>query len=105
MGHKGKKRREPGEPKFPIRAEAAVEEEIDLHGLAIDEAMVQVELALARWRNRSGACIRVIHGKSSGTRESIKGMLLHNLETVWKGKVRTFRQEFGNPGSSLVFLS
>jgi hypothetical protein len=60
-------------------------------------------MALARWRNRPGACIRVIHGKSSGTRDSIKGMLRHNLETRWKGKVAAFRQEPANPGATLVF--
>lgn len=85
------------------RIAAAVEEELDLHGLAIDEAMAQVELAMARWRNRPGACIRVIHGKSSGSRDSIKGMLRHNLETRWKGKVAAFRQEPANPGATLIF--
>jgi DNA-nicking Smr family endonuclease len=87
----------------PVRIAAAVEEELDLHGLAIDEAMAQVEMALARWRNRPGACIRVIHGKSSGTRDSIKGMFRHNLETRWKGKVAAYRQEPANPGATLVF--
>jgi DNA-nicking Smr family endonuclease len=117
MGLKGKKRREPGAGKpfgagkpaaagKPVlRFEAPVEEEIDLHGLAIDEAMVQVELALARWRNHPGACLRIIHGKSSGTKDSIKGTLRHNLETRWKNKVRTFRQEIANPGACLVFLA
>lgn len=85
------------------RIAPAVEEELDLHGLAIDEAMALVELAFARWRNRPGACIRVIHGKSSGTRDSIKGMLRHNLETRWKGKVDSFRQEPANPGATLIF--
>ncbi|HKP94676.1 MAG TPA: Smr/MutS family protein [Fibrobacteria bacterium] len=80
-----------------------VEEEIDLHGLAIDEAMVQVELALARWRHRPGACLRVIHGQSSGSKDSIKGALRRNLETRWKGRIRLFRQEPGNPGATLVF--
>lgn len=87
----------------PGRIAATVEEELDLHGMAIDEAMAQVELALARWRIRPGACIRIIHGKSSGSRDSIKGMLRHNLETRWKGKVATFRQEPANPGATLVF--
>ncbi len=107
----------PGEKSAPVRAAAGsasrsarfglppqVEEEIDLHGLAIDEAMVQVELALARWRNRPGACIRVIHGQSSGSKISIKGMLKRNLETQWKGRIRSFRPELGNPGATLVFL-
>ncbi|GEM_PF-1502608 len=108
MGHKGKKRNAPATPpspvsKAPFRLQAQVDEEIDLHGLAIDEAMVLVEQALARWRNRPGACIRIIHGKSSGTKDSIKGMLRLNLETRWKNRVRSFRQEPANPGASLVF--
>lgn len=109
MAHKGRKRhtppdKNPGGKPLP-RLEPSVEEELDLHGLAIDEAMAQVELALARWRNRPGACLRVIHGQSSGTRESIKGMLRRNLETRWKSQVRVFRQELGNPGATLVFLA
>jgi DNA-nicking Smr family endonuclease len=108
MGNKGRKKPErapsgEGQGPRPGRITAAVEEELDLHGLAIDEAMAQVEMALARWRNRPGACIRVIHGKSSGTRDSIKGMFRHNLETRWKGKVAAFRQEPANPGATLVF--
>src|SRR5262245_20340159 len=101
MGRKGTKRSEA--PRIASRPETTVEEEIDLHGLAIDEAMVQVELALARWRNRPGSCIRIVHGQSSGSKDSIKGMLRWNLETRWKNRVRTFRQEPGNPGATLVF--
>jgi DNA-nicking Smr family endonuclease len=81
-----------------------VEEELDLHGLAIDEAMAQVELALARWRRHAGACLRIIHGRSSGNENSIKGSLRRNLETKWKGKIGSFRPEPGNPGATLVFL-
>jgi DNA-nicking Smr family endonuclease len=110
MGHKDRKRRPSrengaagGKP-FP-KVELQVEEELDLHGLAIDEAMVQVQLALARWRNRPGACLRIIHGHSTGTRESIKGMLRRNLEGQWRSQVRVFRQEPGNPGATLVFLA
>jgi DNA-nicking Smr family endonuclease len=109
MGNKGKKRRGGGRehtaPKPMARIETTVDEEIDLHGLAIDEAMVQVELALARWAKRPGACLRVIHGQSSGTRDSIKGALRRNLETLWKNKVQSFRQEFANPGSTLVRMA
>ncbi|MDQ3003248.1 MAG: Smr/MutS family protein [Fibrobacterota bacterium] len=105
MGNKGKKRRGSAEPNPVRRIETPVDEEIDLHGLAIDEAMVQVELALARWGKRPGACLRIIHGQSSGTRDSIKGALRRNLESSWKNKVRSFRQEFANPGSTLVLVA
>lgn len=105
MGNKGKKHGGGGPPKPVHRIETPVDEEIDLHGLAIDEAMVQVGLALARWGKRPGACLRIIHGQSSGTRDSIKGALRRNLESLWKNKVRSFRQEFANPGSTLVLVA
>jgi DNA-nicking Smr family endonuclease len=81
-----------------------IDEDLDLHGLAIDEAMVQVEQALARYRRGVSACIRIIHGKSSGTHDSIKGSLRRNLETRWSNRIRSFRPESGNPGATLVFL-
>ncbi len=117
MGHKGARRGGPGKdspeggsaskrgqmrsPALPV----PVVEELDLHGMAIDEAMVQVELALARWRGRPGACIRVIHGQSSGSKVSIKGTLRRNLGSTWKGRIRAFRQEPANPGATLVFVA
>ncbi|MEO6094963.1 MAG: Smr/MutS family protein [Fibrobacteria bacterium] len=93
-----------GPKAFSGRLETMADEDLDLHGLAIDEAMVQAELALARWRTRPGACIRIIHGKSSGPRDSIKGALKFNLETRWKNRIAAFRQEPANPGATLIFL-
>lgn len=86
----------PRELPFPV------EEEVDLHGLAVDEAMVQAELALDRHRGRKGAVLRFIHGHSSGASGSIKGALKRNLETVWKSRIASFRPEPGNPGATLV---
>ena len=103
MKKKGKKP-SPVTSKPFLRFESPVEEEVDLHGLAIDEAMVQAELAIARWKKHPGACIRFIHGKSSGNQNSIKGALRRNLETAWKHAVRSFRPELANPGATLVSL-
>ncbi len=86
------------------RALLQVEEEVDLHGLAVDEALVQAELALERHRGRAGAVVRLIHGHSSGTAGSIKGALLRQLAGPWKGRVESFRPEPGNPGATLVRL-
>ena len=127
MGRKGGNRRKPADTGRPTRKDPKgkdqesrradrkpfaasalnleVDEEIDLHGFAIDEAMVLVEQALGRWGNHPGACIRIIHGKSAGNHDSIKGKLRYNLETVWKKRVKSFRQEFANTGASLVFLA
>jgi DNA-nicking Smr family endonuclease len=88
----------------PVRLPFPVEEEVDLHGLAVDEAMVQAELALGRWRGRPGAVLRFIHGHSSGNTGSIKGALKRSLETLWKSRVRSVKPEPGNPGATLVKL-
>lgn len=87
-----------------VRLPFPVEEEVDLHGMAVDEAMVQAELALKRWQGRSGAVLRFIHGHSSGNAGSIKGALKRSLETLWKNRVRSVKPEPGNPGATLVKL-
>ncbi len=89
--------------RFP-RPEIAVDEEVDLHGLAVDEAMVAAELALKRHARTPGAVLRFVHGHSSGSTGSIKGALKRNLETVWSARVQGFRPEPGNPGATLVKL-
>lgn len=84
------------------RPELPVDEEVDLHGLAVDEALAAAGLALERHRGKKGIVIRFIHGHSSGMSGSIKGALKRNLETVWKGWIQAARPEPGNPGSTLV---
>lgn len=87
-----------------MRPEIPVDEELDLHGCAVDEALALVELALARHRGRPGSVIRLIHGHSSGNSGSIKGALRRGLESVWKSRVAAYRPEPGNPGATLVRL-
>jgi DNA-nicking Smr family endonuclease len=101
MGRKGGKRKGPLAGLSPARIGVEVDEEIDLHGLSIGEAVAQVEMALARWA-RSGGSLRVIHGHSSGASDSIKGALRRNLESVWKSRIAAARPEPGNPGATLI---
>ncbi len=112
-----KRRKEKGRPAGPVqvpfpstggkpvlRPEIPFDEEMDLHGLAVDEALVQADLAIGRYRGRPGAVLRFIHGHSSGGSGlgSIKGALKRSLETVWKSRIQSFRPEPGNPGATLV---
>ena len=89
----------PGQP--PSRLLIEFDEEVDLHGLSIAEAMVQVEMALARW-SRGGGRLRCIHGHSSGVADSIKGALRRNLASIWKSRIDSYRPEPGNPGATLI---
>jgi hypothetical protein len=100
MAPKPGKRKAP-RPGPPARLAIEIDEEIDLHGLSIAEAMAQAEMALARW-SRAGGRLRFIHGHSSGSADSIKGALRRNLGSAWKGKIDSFRPEPGNPGATLV---
>lgn len=103
MGRDRRRRRGPAPtPPSPFHPEIPVDEEVDLHGLAVDEALAQADLAISRYRGRPGAVLRLIHGHSSGVSGSIKGALRRNLETVWKGRIGGFRPEPGNPGATLV---
>ncbi len=80
----------------------SVDEEIDLHGMSVDEAMAAVELGLERHRSFSGAIIRVIHGQSSDNPGSIKATLRRNLQSQWQRLILGFRPEPGNAGSTLI---
>lgn len=91
----------PRRPMLPFE----IEEEVDLHGLAVDEAMVAAEQALKRHAARRGAVLRFVHGHSSGASGSIKGELKRRLETVWRNRIQAFRPEPGNPGATLVKLA
>lgn len=94
-----------GNEDLPRRFPLEVDEDVDLHGMAVDEAMVAAGEALERHRRKSGAVLRFIHGHSSGTSGSIKGALKRNLDSIWKSRIRSVRPEPGNPGCTLVKLA
>ena len=61
----------PGVPRRTLRqlrrGQIAVQDEIDLHGLRLDEAKNALRDFLARCTSRRLACVRVIHGKGLGS--------------------------------------
>jgi DNA-nicking Smr family endonuclease len=95
----GRKPRGLGLPPQP-RPEYPVDEDLDLHGMAVDEALVAVEALLRR--HRAGATVRLIHGHSNRGADSIRTRVRVALESVWRGRVKRFRTDFHNPGATLV---
>lgn len=84
-------------PEFPV------DEEVDLHGMAVDEALVAAEAVLRR--HRAGAMVRLIHGHSNRGHDSIRTNLHRALTSVWKQRVKRFRTDFHNPGATLVEIA
>ena len=81
------------------------EEELDMHGMAVDEALAAADALLSRYRGRPGAVLRLIHGHSNRGPDSIRTRLHHALATVWKRRVLRFRLDFHNHGATLVETS
>jgi DNA-nicking Smr family endonuclease len=95
--------RKPRKSSTPVVYDFAVAEELDLHGMAVDEAMVAAEQLFKR--HKPGAIVRLVHGHSNAAPDSIRKSLHRMLATAWKRKVKRYRLDFQNPGATLVELS
>ena len=89
----------------PVLYDFAIEEELDLHGMAVDEAIVAAGLLLERHRGKSGRILRIVHGHSNSAPDSIRKSLHRNLNTVWKRQVKRYRLDFHNPGATLLEMA
>jgi DNA-nicking Smr family endonuclease len=81
------------------------EEELDLHGMAVDEALAAVDVLLTAYRGKAGILLRLIHGHSNRGPDSIRVRLHQNLATVWKRRVARYRLDFHNHGATLIETS
>jgi len=90
--------------KLPKR-EFPVDEELDLHGMAVDEAVAATEQLLARHRGKPGNKLRLIHGHSNSAPDSIRKRIRLALDTVWSKRITRYRTDFNNPGATLVEVS
>ncbi len=95
-----------GKPKLTKRPEllGQIEEELDLHGMAVDEALVATELLIKRYQGRTGTLLRLIHGHSNRGQDSIRNRIHQALRTTWNRKIKRFRFDFLNPGATLIEL-
>ncbi len=83
--------------------EFPVDEEVDLHGMAVDEALTAADGLLKR--HRAGAMVRIIHGHSNKGNDSIRTNLHRALGSVWKNRIKRFRTDFMNPGATLIEIA
>jgi DNA-nicking Smr family endonuclease len=84
--------------------ELEVDLEIDLHGFHIDDAMVEVAVQIDSLRSAGYTSMRVIHGYSNSSQESIRSALLLHLKSKWNKKVERFFQEPHNHGATCIIL-
>jgi DNA-nicking Smr family endonuclease len=62
----------------------AIEAELDLHGLRVDEARQQLIQFLQQCRDSGKRCVRIIHGKGLGS---------HQKQPILKGKTNRWLQQ------------
>jgi len=99
------KRKSPTPPvSVPVLYDFPIEEDLDLHGMAVDEALAAAAHLLDRYKGRPGAIVRIIHGHSNSAPDSIRKSLYRNFKTVWKHRVTRYRMDIHNPGATLVEL-
>ena len=85
-------------------AEPAADSEIDLHGMALEEALCKVELELELAKKNNWKCIRIVHGIGEKSGGVIRKVLEKKFRSEWSGFVSEYRHEKSNRGSSLAVL-
>jgi len=90
------------------RGHWVIQEQLDLHGMVVEEARSHVSAFLTECRKRGARCVRIVHGKGLGSK---------NREPVLKHKLRSWlmqrdeviaycqaRQADGGSGAVVVLL-
>ncbi len=62
----------------------AIEKELDLHGMRVEQARQALSIFLHQCRNNGVRCVRIIHGKGLGS---------HQKQPVLKGKTNRWLQQ------------
>jgi len=85
--------------------ELAADSEIDLHGMALEEAICKVELELELAKKNHWKRIRIVHGIGEKSGGIIRKILEQKFRSEWSGFVSEYRYERNNRGSSLAVLN
>jgi DNA-nicking Smr family endonuclease len=86
----------------PFR-EKAVDEELDLHGFAIDEGLVEIDIFLDMARKYKLACVRVVHGMGPEHGPSLRKAIRRYLATLGKSRVDRLETEPHNAGAVIIY--
>jgi DNA-nicking Smr family endonuclease len=88
------------------RGEFALEAEIDLHGMRLDEAQAELKAFLSECAERRLGCVRVIHGK--GSRSGPAGPILkpsvHHWLARWDRVLAFVSAQPRHGGSGAVYV-
>lgn len=81
------------------RGRVSARDEVDLHGLTVDEALARVDVVIDAALLADRSEVRLIHGRSGGR---IRGALHRRLKGI--SSVRAFHLDPRNPGVTIVML-
>ena len=80
------------------------EDEIDLHGMTADEAAEAVERRIDDLTVAGLKVLRVIHGGGNPSYGNVKRIIDRKVRSVWSNRIRLYRVEPDNAGSSIMVL-
>ncbi|MFH0922032.1 MAG: Smr/MutS family protein [Fibrobacterota bacterium] len=83
--------------------ETTADADLDLHGMTIDQALVETEIFLDMAREYGLTAVRIIHGIGPDSGPSIRTELTRAFKTRFKGKIERLEYEPHNSGSVIIF--
>jgi DNA-nicking Smr family endonuclease len=84
-------------------AEEPADEELDLHGLTIDQGVAETEMFIELARQYKLDSIRIVHGLGPDQGRSLRTEVLRYLKTKAKGKITGYKIEPHNQGAVIIY--
>jgi DNA-nicking Smr family endonuclease len=85
--------------------EEIVDMELNLHGFAVDEALLETEQTIQSLSRAGMTRLRVIHGQPRAGGRTIHSELIRHLNGSWREKIREWYKELHNPGATVIVLN
>ena len=82
-----------------------VDEELDLHGMTVDEAIANLEITIENMEYGGQRSLRIIHGGGAGQYGPVKKYIDRQLNGPLKSKISSIRKEGHNSGATIILLS